>query len=41
MVPQKSAIIPWDSRELDILNDLDTPIKIQGFLDSIDYNAVV
>jgi len=41
MVTEKWTIIPWDSGEISLLNDLNDPFKIQGFLDSIDYNAVV
>jgi hypothetical protein len=38
---RKSGVVIWSSGELGILKKLDTPYKIQGFLDNIDYNAVI
>jgi hypothetical protein len=41
MIYGKSVKTPWNVTELKILNDLDTPYKIQCYLDSIEYNAVI
>jgi hypothetical protein len=41
MVSEKSGKTPWNATELRILKDLDSPYKIQGYLDRIEYNAII
>ena len=41
MVSTKLNKIDWNPEELRILKTLDSPNKIQGFLDTIDYNAII
>lgn len=41
MASKKLYKIDWDPEELRILTTLDSPYKIQGFLDKIDYNAII
>jgi hypothetical protein len=39
MNPMPSKKLTWTSKELSQLKKLDTPFKIQGFLDSCEYNS--
>ena len=34
----KTALMEWTKKEIEILNRLDNPDRIQAFLDSLDYN---
>jgi hypothetical protein len=40
MIAKKSCTAPWNAAELKILKKLDSPYKIQTYLDNIDYNSV-
>jgi hypothetical protein len=41
MIPKKSVTTPWNPEELKILKKLDSPYKIQTYLDNIEYNSVI
>ncbi len=41
MVHEKSGKSLWNAKELRLLKVLDSPIKIQGYLDKIDYNSII
>lgn len=41
MVSKKSNENVWNAEELRILKELDSPYTIQGYLDKIDYNAII
>ncbi len=41
MAASKSRTAPWSPEELKILKGLDAPIKIQNYLDKLEYNSVV
>jgi hypothetical protein len=41
MITKKSVTTPWNAEELKILKKLDSPYKIQTYLDNIDYNSVI
>jgi hypothetical protein len=41
MVSEKITSDSWNTTECRILKTLDSPIKIQGYLDNIDYNSII
>jgi hypothetical protein len=41
MPVSKSITAPWSPEEVKILKGLDTPIRIQTYLDKLEYNSVV
>lgn len=41
MVSEKTIKSPWNATELRILKNLNSPYKIQGYLDKIDYNSII
>ena len=41
MISMKHYKSEWNPEELRILKTLDSPNKIQGFLDKVDYNAII
>lgn len=41
MLVSKSPVDSWNSVELKILKGLDAPIKIQTYLDNLEYNSVI
>lgn len=41
MITKKSLATPWNAEEFKILKELDSPYKIQTYLDNIEYNSVI